>query len=145
MSVITMIKEIKAIHPEYVAIIKIGSFYNVYMKDSYILSYLFGYKLRDCEQDIKTCGFPEMSLKKVISMLEIKKINYLIIDRRNNYDIDEKFEMGNLNKYNEIYNKAKKQSNTKERIDNITKCLYDNIDKKNILNIIKNIEQVMYE
>ena len=35
MSVITVIQEIKAIHPEYVALVKIGSFYNVYMKEAY--------------------------------------------------------------------------------------------------------------
>ena len=53
MSVITVMKEIKAIHPEYVSLIKIGKFYNVYLRDAYILSYLFGYKLRDMEQDKK--------------------------------------------------------------------------------------------
>lgn len=73
MSVITVMKEIKAIHLEYVSLIKIGKFYNVYLRDAYILSYLFGYKLRDMEQDIKTCGFPEIALNKVISTLENKK------------------------------------------------------------------------
>lgn len=145
MSVITVMKEIKAIHPEYVSLIKIGKFYNVYLRDAYILSYLFGYKLRDMEQDIKTCGFPETALNKVISTLENKKINYLIIDRRNNYEIDEKFEMGNLNRYNETYNKAKKQANLKERIEKVTNYLFDNIDKENIINIIKKMEQAIYE
>ena len=78
MSVITVMKEIKAIHPEYVSLIKIGKFYNVYLRDAYILSYLFGYKLRDMEQNIKTCGFPETALNKVISTLENKKINYYL-------------------------------------------------------------------
>lgn len=145
MSVLTMMKEVKAIYPDYIALIKIGKFYNIYLKDAYIVSYLFEYKLRDMEKDVKTCGFPEASLKKVISTLENKKINYLIIDRRNNYEIDEKFEMGNLNKYNETYNKAKKQANLKDRIENITKYLYENIDKKDISNIIKKMEQVIYE
>lgn len=145
MSVITVIREIKVIYSEYVSIIKIGKFYNVYLRDAYILSYLFGYKLRDMEQDIKTCGFPETALNKVISTLENKKINYLIIDRRNNYEIDEKFEMGNLNRYNETYNKAKKQANLKERIEKLTNYLFDNIDKENISNIIKKMEQAIYE
>lgn len=36
---------------------------------------------------------------KVVSTLEEKKINYLIIDPRNNYDVDEKSDNRNLNTY----------------------------------------------
>ena len=73
MSVTTVMQEIKAIHPEYVALIKIGAFYNVYMNDAYILSYLFDYKLREAWIGAKTCGFPSTSLNKVIATLENKK------------------------------------------------------------------------
>ena len=40
MSIENMVNIIKKIHPNYVAIIKIGAFYNSYGKDAYILSYL---------------------------------------------------------------------------------------------------------
>ena len=43
---------------------------------------------------------------KVVSILEEKKINYLIIDPRNNYDIYEKSDNRNLNTYQKEFNKA---------------------------------------
>ena len=145
MSVLTIIKEVKEIHPEVVVLVKIGKFYNVYLKDAYIISYLFGYKLRDMEKDVKSAGFPEVSLKRVIATLENKKIDYMILDRRNNYDADEKFENGNLNKYNEIYNKAKKHFNILARIENISNYLHNNMNKKETLNILKRMEKIIYE
>ena len=38
MSAITIVKEIKAVHPEYVALTKRGGFYNVYGKDAIIVA-----------------------------------------------------------------------------------------------------------
>ena len=145
MSVLTIIKEVKELHPERVVLVKIGKFYNVYMKDAYIIGYLFGYKLRDMEKDIKSAGFPEVSLKRVLARLENKKIEYMILDRRNNYDVDEKYEIGNINKYNEIYNKAKKIANLQARIENIYQYLNTNINKKEISNILRKMEQTIYE
>ena len=55
MSCITIAKEIKSIHPEDVALIKLGGFYKVYGKDAYILSYIFDYKLRSTKDNISTC------------------------------------------------------------------------------------------
>lgn len=69
----------------------------------------------------------------------------MILDRRNNYDADEKFENGNLNKYNEIYNKAKKHFNILARIENISNYLHNNMNKKETLNILKRMEQIIYE
>lgn len=86
MSVIQMAQVIKQIHPEYVVIYKIGAFCNTFGKDSYIISSNFNYELKSTK-DISTCGFSNKSIKKVMSKLEDKKINYLIIDPRNNYDV----------------------------------------------------------
>ena len=58
MATLTMIKTIKQIHPKDLALVKIGDFYHTYGKDSYILSYLMGYKLRVIEENCSTCGFP---------------------------------------------------------------------------------------
>ena len=41
MAVLTIIKTIKSIHPESIVLVKIGKFYNVYGRDSYIMYYLF--------------------------------------------------------------------------------------------------------
>ena len=50
-------------------------FYNVYQDDSYILNYLFGYKVLDKRKS----GFPDSAITKVKNMLEEKKISYQII------------------------------------------------------------------
>ena len=56
------------------------------------MSYLFDYKTKKIEQNYSTCGFPSSSLAKNLAKLEEKKINYVIVDKRNNYEDDEKKE-----------------------------------------------------
>ena len=65
------------------------------------------------------CGFPQDSYNKVIAKLEEKKINYMILDRRNNYEIDEICDNKNLNTYTTYFEKARKYINLKIRIENI--------------------------
>lgn len=143
MAVITMIREIKKIHPTDVAIIKIGNFYHVYGKDSYIISYLFEYKLKYTPEKIYTCGFPQKALNKVINGLENKKINYIILDRRNNYEVIEKLNNKNLNNYETIYLEAHEYVNFKKRIDNIYSYFVKNINKDDIKIKIKEVEEVL--
>ena len=64
MSCVTMIKEIKSIHPKDVALIKLGSFYRVYGKDAYLVSNMFEYKIKE-ENKIPFCGFPIKSINRV--------------------------------------------------------------------------------
>lgn len=75
------------------------------------------------------CGFPKASINKVIAKLEDKKINYLIVDRRNQYDVDEISDNKNLNEYKKYYENAKKYCNNVIRIENIHSFLLDNMDK----------------
>ena len=49
--------------------------------------------------EYKNAVFQEKYYGKVITTLESKKINYMIIDPRNNYRIDEKSDNRNLNEY----------------------------------------------
>ena len=102
-----MIKTIKQVHQYDIVLMKIGKFYHVYGRDSYIISYLFGYKINEIE-NMSMCGFPINSLNKIIAKLEEKKINYLIVDRKNNYEVDEIFDNKNLNNYKKYFEKAKK-------------------------------------
>ena len=44
-SIITIIKEVKNVHPEDITMVKVGNFYRVYGKDAYIIAYLFKYKI----------------------------------------------------------------------------------------------------
>ena len=78
----------------------------MYGKDAYIISYIFDYKLKKVEE-VYMCGFPQDSYNKVIAKLEEKKINYMILVRRNNYEIDEFCDNKNLNTYTTYFEKAK--------------------------------------
>ena len=84
MGILNIVKTVKEIHKEDIVFVKIGKFYQVYGKDAYIISYLFDYKLKKVEE-VYMCGFPESSKNRVIAKIEEKKINYIILDRRNNY------------------------------------------------------------
>ena len=119
MKVVNIVKAIKQIHPEYIVLIKIGKFYYSYSKDAYIVSYIFNYKLKIVEENIRVCAFPVFILNKIIAKLEENKINYIVIDRRNNYEVDEKIDNGNLNKYNFYLEKSKRYINQKNRNNHI--------------------------
>ena len=143
--VLNVMKNIKAIHKEDIVLLKIGGFYHTYGRDAYIISYLFGYRIKIVEDNISTCGFPVQSLNKIIAKLEEKKINYIVLDRRNDYEVDLEFDFGNLNSYSEIYEKAKIYVNYKRRIDNINNFLLENIQEENFKEILKQMEEVIDE
>lgn len=140
-----MIKTIKEIHPTDLCMFKIGNFYHTYNRDSYILSYIFGYKIKELGANHKECGFPEVALPKVLAKLENKKINYLVLDRRNNYDVDEKQDYKKQNNYEKIYVEANKYINRNRRIQRLTEFLKANISSENFVKIIGKMEEVMYE
>lgn len=139
-----MIKTIKEVHNEDVCMFKIGSFYHVQGKDDCVLSYLFGYKIKELGNN-KECGFPLNAINKVKAKLENLKINYLVIDRRNNYDVDEKSYNKDLNNYCDYFEKANKYINIKRRIQNINEYLLDNISSSSSIDILRKIEDIIYE
>ena len=71
-------------------------------------------------------GFPVSVLKKVEATLEQKKINYLILDRKDNYSINYSMNFKNLNAYEKIYNASKLYINNIKRIDSISEYLTKN-------------------
>lgn len=106
MGSINIVKNIKRIHPNCIIMVKMGNFYHVYSKDAYILSYLFKYKIKENEE-IPECGFPLVSLSKVEATLEKNKINYMVIDKRSNYEVEGKNISKQENNYEKIYEKSK--------------------------------------
>ena len=140
-----MIKTIKEIHRNDLCMFKIGSFYHCYNRDAYILSYIFGYKIKSIEKSNKECGFPISAIEKIIAKLEILKINYVLIDRRDNYEIDEKKDYKKLNEYENFYERANIYLNYKTRIDNINSFLLENMNKKDFRKILGKIEDIIYE
>ena len=141
MGVINIVENVKKIHKLYVILIRIGNFYNCYGRDVYVISYLLGYKIILLNSNIYTCSFPKSAINKVLSILENNKINYIILDKRNNYDVENKINFKNLNKYEEIYIKAKAKIATRMRIEKIYKYLLSCQNEK----LIYEIENIINE
>lgn len=109
-----------------------------------MLAYLFDYKITKTKENIQTCGFPQKAISKVMFKLEQAKINYMMIDTRNNYDVDFKMDNRNLNNYEEIFEKASKHLKFKKRIYKISTELEKNIEKDYIEEMLKEVEEVVY-
>ena len=74
--------------------------------------------------------------------MEQKKINYLILDRRNNYEIIEKSDNKNLNKYDKFYEIGKKKKVMQMRVEKIRSYLLENMEDKEL---IERIEKAINE
>ena len=145
MGVVSMAKDIKRVHVNAVVMYKVGAFMQVIGKDSYIVSYLLGYAIKNTNDNIPTCGFPKNAINKVIVKLEKNKIDYVIIDTRNNYDVDEKYDNKNLNTYSEFFENAQKNVRLKRRIDRIAESLILEINSENIKEKLRKIEEIIDE
>lgn len=139
MSVINMVKNIKDLFPNYVLLIKIGNFYEVYNNDANIISYLFNYKIKSLSNNNITCWFPLISLNKVKYILDKKYINYLIIDKSHNYEEIEKNDFKKKNKYNDLLNEANLYIDKINRINKIKNYLLNDSSK------LVAIERLIYE
>lgn len=137
-----MIEAIELLNKKYVCLFKIGTFYHTYGRDSYIISYLFNYKINMLNHE---AGFPVNSLNKVIARLELEKINYITLDNRNNYDEELKQDYKNLNRYDKVYNKAREFININSRIENINLNLLKLANKKGTRKLLESIEKIIDE
>ena len=111
----------------------------------FIISYIFNYKLKTIEENIKVCAFPVFTLNKIIVKLEENKINYIIVDRRNNYEVDGKYDNGKLNKYNSYLEKSKKYINQKNKIEEIYNYLISNIENNGNKELLTDIGKLVNE
>ena len=123
----------------YVLLVKIGKFYESYNHDAYIISYLFNYKMKTLIDGDKNCGFPTNSLNKVLSMLENKSINYIVVDKIHNYEEETKMNFKRKNKYNELLTKSMKYIDKINRINKIRNYLLNHDSK------IESVEKLIYE
>jgi len=140
-----VIKIMKEIHPDRVLLVRIGTFYHQYGKDACIMSYLFGYQMKVIDKNLYTCGFPKSGLNKVLAKLEENSISYMLINKSENYEVQEENEFKNDNKYMECYNKAHKYITKKNKIDAIYNYLLENINDINIKEKINKVEEILYE
>lgn len=139
------IKIMKEIHPKTIIFVQIGVFYHVYGKDVYILSYLLGYQIKTVENSYNTCGLPKNGINKVLKVLEDNCIDYIVVIKSQNYEVETEMKFKGKNKYLEIYEKAYKYISVKNRINAIHNYLIENINSTNIKNKIQKIEEVLLE
>jgi len=141
-----MVKTIKDIHDKDIVLIRVGTFYIAYGKDAYIISYLFGYKIKPVDStNYASSGFPVGSINKIKSTLESRKINYVLVNKSDNYEVEEMDDNKDLNKYDEVYDKAHKYIRLKDRISDINNYLIDNVNQNNIKEILFKIEEIIDE
>ena len=147
MSVVNMAKDIKKIYPTSIVCYKVGAFMQIFGKDAYIVSYLFGYSIKEVnsKESIASCGFPKNAINKVIAKLERNKLNYVIIDTRNNYDVESKSDNKNLNDYEEILQKAQRYIRCEKRLKQVVETLLDKVEKEDTIDKIRKIETIAYE
>lgn len=131
---IEIVKNIKQIHPNTILCFKVGNFYHCYGKDTYIMSYLFGYNISKSKEENLICGFPVRSISKVLAKLEQNKVDYITIEPRNRYDIEEKQEFNNSNKYEDILKRANKFVRIKKKMQILTEEILKNLDDEQTIN-----------
>ena len=119
--------------------------YQCFGKDAYIVSYLFGYKMKMGKNDIMECGFPSRAVSKIMAKLEQQKVDYLMLEPRNNYYVDYQYENGNLNKYNALFEKAYNYMRISNRIDRMAEKLKQEILRENIKEKLGKIEKIIDE
>ena len=139
MAVINMVNNLKELFPEYVLLLKIGTFYECYNDDANIISYLFGYKIKTLSSGDKVCGYPLVSYNKVISNLESRNINYISIDKAHNYEEMDKMNYKKKNKYIDIFSKANSYIDKLNRIERIKNHLLKDDSK------LEEVEKLLYE
>ncbi len=141
-----MVKTIKEIHERDLTLIRIGTFYVAYGKDAYIMSYLFGYKIKSVDStNYPSCGFPVGSINKIKTVLESKKVNYVLLSKSDNYEVEEIDDNKKLNTYEELYERTHKYIRLKDRIGGINNYLIDNVNQDYIKNLIFKIEEIIDE
>ena len=145
MSVINMARNLKQVHPDFVMLYAVGTFYQSFGKDAYIVSYNMGYKIRAAKGSIPTVGFPKNAISKVKAKLEREKINFMLLDTRNNYDVDEVSDNGNLNRYDEILKTAHRTVSVRRRLDDAFHELVKRSANEDVRPQIEQIERIAYE
>ena len=122
-------------YPKSVIMIKVGNFYVCLNDDAIVMNRILNYKIKEFNNYIRV-GFPTSNINKVKMILTKYEINYVTVD--NNDTIYSKFTKNNYSKYN-----SNDYFIIKNKINDITNILNNNIENPDINNIIKIIESIL--
>lgn len=145
MEMVEMSKRLKDVHPNFLILYKSGTFYKTFGKDAYIIGAMFDYNVHIVNPNIPTCGFPMSAEKRVRAKLEENKINYKIVDPRNEYSVDVSEDYKNLNEYENELKKDFTLIKYKKVINRITEELTMHMNKPDFKDIIRKIEDILDE
>ena len=134
-------------HPNSLVLVQMGNFYHAYGKDSYIISYIFGYKIINNiyksegneKISMPSTGFPCNAFDRVSLGLEEKKINF-IVSAKGKEDIFKDFK--NLNTYTKRYNASKRYCEDTIKLDTIKTELDDLCGKKDFSKTLDEIDKI---
>lgn len=152
-------------YPNSILLVLSGNFYNVYGKDALVLSYVMKAQIRysnfhisktfkklhyfdkkagegQKRQKVFTAysGIPAYKLKEIISALEYYHINYIIVDKMQNYQIIHMAQFKD-NNYGNYYQKGLYYKRILYKIKNINSFLKSNANSGEILYLIYDIER----
>ena len=74
--------------------------------------------------------FHGSNLSKICATLEHKRINYMILNQKTGYEVEEIIDNKGKNKYQEIFKKAHDYVRLKMRVENINNKLIKSRNKK---------------
>lgn len=127
----------KRTYDKYLIIIKSGNLYICINEDALILHKLFNYKIIELNNFIKV-GFPLSNIDKIVNDIELKQINYIIVDE----EIIQKQKYKN-NQYNKNLLAYDNYQICINRINKISEILKNNIINFNIKNTLNQIEELV--
>lgn len=87
--------------------------------------------------------FHGSNLSKICATLEHKRINYMILNQKTGYEVEEIIDNKGKNKYQEIFKKAHEYVRLKMRVENINSKLMTNLQNPEIKKKILKIEEII--
>ena len=77
--------------------------------------------------------------------LDQEKVDYIVVDKRNEYEVICREEFKKENKYEEIFAIGKTKELIKRKAEKINKYIIENITNEEVVKKIKKLEEVLYE
>lgn len=134
MSYRSVINKVRTIHKDYVIIVMDTGYFKVFNNDTFIFKYLFSYK--PYKNYVTTNS--NKYINYVYHNLEERNINYLSLDKIDNYRVirNKKYNNNTYYKYLKI---SKIYTNRINRLNKVKKKINNDIEKELYNNILSNI------
>lgn len=137
------VRKLKRMNPKCLVFFQNGHNCMVYEKDSFIVTYLFGYKIKEKYSGIKYYTFQITSSEKIFHKVKKEKINYMIVDVLDDDKIIKIVDFKEKNQYDNFYKYTFQYMERKKRIDNLYQDILKYTEIPEFDEEIKKIEKVV--